>query len=170
MENKIIFTGPVGAGKTTAIASISEIPVVSTEALCTDDLAIRKLNTTVAMDYGMVNLKDNRKMHLFGTPGQERFNFMWDILTSGGAGLVLLIDNARDNPIADMEFFLDAFKDFIKKSAVVIGVIRVDIKNNPELTDFQQRLNQLNYKSIPVLNIDARKKQDVEQLLLKLAI
>ena len=70
MEHKILFAGPVGAGKTTAIASISDIPVVQTEAKATDDVAMRKANTTVAMDYGTLNLDGVAKIHLYGTPGQ----------------------------------------------------------------------------------------------------
>ena len=105
MEHKIIFTGPVGAGKTTAISSISDIPVVKTEASASDEVMLRKSNTTVAMDYGILNLDEGAKIHLYGTPGQERFSFMWDILTIGGVGLILMLDNARKDPLGDMVFF-----------------------------------------------------------------
>lgn len=72
--DKIIFTGPMGAGKTTAIAAISEIPPISTEVRCTDEAQALKETTTVAMDYGYFTLEDSSRIHLYGTPGQERFN------------------------------------------------------------------------------------------------
>ena len=77
MERKIIFAGPVGAGKTTAIDTISDIPVVSTEQAASDEVALRKSNTTVAMDYGVLNLDDGLRVHLYGAPGQDCFDFMW---------------------------------------------------------------------------------------------
>ena len=164
MEHKIIFTGPVGAGKTTAIGSISDIPVVKTEANASDDVILRKANTTVAMDYGVLNLGNGSKIHLYGTPGQERFSFMWDILTVGGVGLVLMIDNAREDPLEDIEFFLKAFDAFIEKNAVVIGVTRMDVSPRPGLYTHQKRLVELN-KRVPIFEVDARDSNDVKKLL-----
>ncbi len=167
MEHKIIFTGPVGAGKTTAIASISDIPVVATEAKATDEVKKRKNNTTVAMDYGILNLDGGAKVHLYGTPGQERFSFMWDILTVGGLGLVLLIDNAREDPLADLEFYLDAFKPFIKKNGVVIGVTRMEVKHRPGLYSFHTKLKELGVKA-PVFEVDARDRGDIKLMMISL--
>jgi len=167
MEHKIIFTGPVGAGKTTAISSLSDIPIVNTDANATDDVALRKANTTVAMDYGMLNLDEGAKIHLYGTPGQERFSFMWDILTVGGVGLVLMLDNAREDPIADMEFFLNAFKPFIEKNGVVIGVTRMDISSRPGLYTYHKKLYELKINA-PIFEVDARERTDVKLLLLGL--
>ncbi len=164
MEHKIIFTGPVGAGKTTAIASISDIPVVSTEARASDEVALRKANTTVAMDYGVLNLDDSAKVHLYGTPGQERFSFMWDILTVGGLGLVLMLDNAREDPLADLEFYLNSFRKFIDNNVVVVGVTRMDMKPRPGLYTYHTRLADLKL-NIPVFEVDARRRQDVKVLL-----
>lgn len=78
-NHKIIFTGPVGTGKTTAISSISDSPVIRTDEQASDMTKDRKQETTVAMDYGVMILGDNERIHLYGTPGQERFSFMWDI-------------------------------------------------------------------------------------------
>ncbi len=164
MEHKIIFAGPVGAGKTTAINSISDIPVVQTEAKATDEVALRKANTTVAMDYGTLALDGGAKIHLYGTPGQERFSFMWDILTICGLGLVLLIDNAREDPLADLEFYLKAFKGFIGKSAVAIGVTRMDAKPRPGIYSFHTKLKELGIKA-PVFEVDAREREDVKFLV-----
>lgn len=167
MEHKIIFTGPVGAGKTTAIGSISDIEVVQTDAKATDDVALRKANTTVAMDYGILNLDGNAKIHLYGTPGQERFSFMWDILTIGGLGLVLLIDNAREDPLADLEFYINSFSRFIDKSALVIGVTRMDTKPRPGLYSYHTKLQELGIKA-PVFEVDARSREDVKIMLIGL--
>lgn len=101
---KIIFTGPVGAGKTTAITSISDIPPISTEESASNMTRGIKLNTTVAFDYGKVNLEGGDCIHLYGTPGQQRFDFMWEILTTGGLGLLLLLDNTRPDPFRDLRF------------------------------------------------------------------
>ncbi len=70
---KIIFTGPVGAGKTTAISSLSDIPVLGTDEMASDMTVHRKQTTTVAMDYGLMKLDAGERIHLYGTPGQERF-------------------------------------------------------------------------------------------------
>ena len=167
MEHKIIFSGPVGAGKTTAISSISDIPVVHTEANATDDVMLRKSNTTVAMDYGVLNLDETAKVHLYGTPGQERFSFMWDILTVGGMGLVLMLDNAREDPLKDLEFFLDSFSTFIQKNAVVIGVSRMDMSPRPGLYTYHKKLMELGLQ-VPIFEVDARSRQDIKVLLMAL--
>ena len=77
---KLVFAGPVGAGKTTAVQSLSDIEVVSTESVATDETRRLKRTTTVAMDYGVMRLDNGDQVHLYGTPGQKRFDFMWDIL------------------------------------------------------------------------------------------
>ena len=117
IENKIIFTGPVGVGKTTAIAALSDEPPVQTDASASDMTAVRKGYTTVAMDYGLIQLDENTKIHLYGTPGQERFDFMWDILSQGSMGLILLLDNTRGNPVIErFEIFLGFICGFAENS------------------------------------------------------
>lgn len=166
-EQKIIFTGPVGVGKTTAINAISDIPTVGTEARATDETAMLKHKTTVAMDYGMLSLGDGQKVHLYGTPGQDRFDFMWEILTQKGIGLVLLLDNRRDDPLEDMRFYLESFRDFISDRTVVIGVTGMDIKNRPGLHSYHNRLAAMGMKP-PLFEVDPRQRADVKVLLLAL--
>ena len=163
-HHKIIFTGPVGAGKSTAIASISDIPPVNTDELASDMTRSRKPSTTVALDYGVMNLEDGERLHLYGTPGQERFDFMWDILTEGGIGLVLLLNNARPDPFTDLGFFLGAFDGFIRRSQVVIGVTRMDEAATPLIGDYQQQLARRGLK-VPVFEVDARQRRDVSVLV-----
>ena len=161
---KIIFTGPVGSGKTTAIGSISDIPVVKTDANASDMTKNRKKETTVAMDYGALFLDGSDKIHLYGTPGQERFNFMWDILTQGGLGLILLVDNTRADPFKDMHFFLDSFKEFISDKKLVVGVTRVDLHSAPKLVDYHKELEGRGLNP-PVFEVDARRRDDVSILV-----
>ncbi|GAB4257598.1 MAG: ATP/GTP-binding protein [Methylomicrobium sp.] len=163
-QYKIIFTGPVGAGKTTAIQSISDIAPIKTDASASDMTKNRKASTTVAMDYGVMNLAGGEKLHLYGTPGQERFDFMWDILTNGGIGLVLLLDNTRADPFQDMKFFLNAFADFIKATQVAIGVTQMDLSEKPSLREYHKKLEEMAIKP-PLFAVDARVRSDVSLLI-----
>lgn len=163
-QYKIIFTGPVGAGKTTAINSISDVPPIKTDASASDMTKSRKASTTVAMDYGIMNLDDGEKLHLYGTPGQERFDFMWKILVNGGIGLVLLLDNTRPDPFKDMWFFLESFKHFISETGVAIGVTQMDVSSKPTISDYHVQL-QLSDLRPPVFAVDARVKNDVSLLV-----
>ncbi len=170
MEHKIIFAGPVGSGKTTSISAVSDIMVVGTEAKASDEVAQRKTNTTVAMDYGILNLEGGQKVHLYGTPGQERFSFMWEILSEGAMGFVILIDSLRPDPLGDLATYMNAFAKSIAKSgdAVVVGVTRTEMNRQPELLG---RLHEklATYKlNIPVFEVDGRKREDVKQLLMAL--
>lgn len=170
MENKIIFAGPVGSGKTTAISAISDIMVVGTEAKASDEVAQRKSNTTVAMDYGILNLEDGGKVHLYGTPGQERFSFMWDILSEGAMGFVILIDSARPDPLSDLDFYVNAFRKSITScgNALVIGVTRTELNPQVDLLDsFNERLAAMKL-IVPVFEVDGRQREDVKQMLLAL--
>jgi len=161
---KIIFTGPMGAGKTTAIGAISEVPPISTEVHCSDEGKLRKETTTVAMDYGYFTLEDGSRIHLYGSPGQERFDFMWNILTKGGIGLVLLIDNARPDPLADLVLYLDAFKDFIEQTGAVIGITRLDVSNRIMLSDYTDKLLERG-QIFPTFEVDVRISNDVKILI-----
>ncbi|NOY62267.1 MAG: GTP-binding protein [Gammaproteobacteria bacterium] len=157
---KIIFTGPVGAGKTTAITALSDVPPVTTDEAASDMTKTMKQSTTVALDYGMMKLDGDERIHLYGTPGQERFDFMWDILSEGGLGLILLLDNTRADPFKDLHFFLESFKEFIAESKLVVGVTRMDLSDNPPLSEYHKQLDSANINP-PVFAVDARQRRDV---------
>lgn len=161
---KFIFTGPPGAGKTTAIATISEFPPVSTDVFATDSVASMKDKTTVAMDFGEITLENGQKIRLYGTPGQKRFDFMWKILVQGGLGLLILINNDLPDPLAELEQYLTDFDEFIKETDVVIGVTRMDISPSPSLDDYYNFLRERE-QMCPVFAIDARSEPDVLLLL-----
>ena len=161
---KIIFTGPVGAGKTTSIAALSDIPPVRTDEAASDMTVQRKAGTTVAMDYGRLDLPSGERVHLYGTPGQQRFDFMWDILIQGGIGLILLLDNTRPDPFQDLRFFLNAFREFIDQTGVVVGVTRMDLQPTPRLSDYHVQLDRCGRRGAPVFEVDARRRYDVSIL------
>ncbi|MCF6191343.1 MAG: ATP/GTP-binding protein [Cocleimonas sp.] len=164
VNKKIIFTGPVGAGKTTAIEIMSDIPIISTNEEATDMTKERKPQTTVAMDYGRINIGKNEKIHLYGTPGQERFSFMWDILTEGALGLILLLDNSRENPKQDLKFYTQSFQSFIDKGELVIGITRLDEIKSPSLNDYRNWAEELKL-NVPIFAVDARQRTDISSLL-----
>lgn len=123
-----------------------------------------KSSTTVAMDYGIMNLDGGERLHLYGTPGQERFDFMWDILVEKGIGLILLLNNANPDPFRDMHFFLNSFEEFIGETAVAIGVTRMDEVVKPSIADYHMQLEMMQ-KKYPIFEVDARNREDVVALV-----
>jgi signal recognition particle receptor subunit beta len=162
---KFVFTGCVGAGKTTAIAAISEVIPVSTEVKPSEESVIkRKSSTTVAMDYGELTLEDGEKIYLYGTPGQRRFDFMCSILTTGALGLIILIDNTHENPLDELDYFLNLNAVFLQNNAAVIGISHFDECTQPTIDDYYQVLEQRG-DPWPVMHVDARNPEDVVILL-----
>ena len=174
MEWSILFAGPVGASKTQAIRTISDIEVVSTEAAATDDIAMFKENTTVAMDMGVLHLEGQDKVRLYGAPGQSRFDFMWDILLLQARGLVLLIDHSRPDPIADLDFYLQELLDRMgqRPLPVVVGITHMDVGASSDLGPYRDYLSRRVTPTLggvtPVFEADARSSRDVRTLLMAL--
>lgn len=162
-EYKILFTGTMGAGKTTAIAAISDVPPVTTDVLNTDE-SLSKETTTVGFDYGELALPDGDRLRLYGTPGQQRFSFMWQILAKGALGLVILIDNSRPQPLADLAIYLENFAHLISDTACVVGVGRMDSHAQPDLEAYSQCLHEHGVMC-PVIATDVRERQQVVMLL-----
>jgi len=106
---KVLVTGPFNVGKTEFIRTISDIPIVSTERRITDHLASTKDETTVAMDYGQVRL-DSNVFHLYGTPGQPRFDFMWDILAKEMQAFILLVDSCDQGSFMQAKQLIRVFR------------------------------------------------------------
>ena len=120
---KLVVAGPVGAGKTSFIQSLSEIPVVETDEWATENIG--KERTTVALDYGLLSL-DGVRIHIFGTPGQERFDFMWEVLVEGALGLVLLVAGDRPKDFPKARYALE-FLTSRHPVPFVLGVTRQDL-------------------------------------------
>ncbi|MDO4427627.1 MAG: ATP/GTP-binding protein [Moraxella sp.] len=123
---KLIVAGPVGAGKTEAIRSLSDKGIVTTEEVASDEIKYQKKTTTVAMDYGVMKLDSGEQVRLYGTPGQRRFDFMWEILSENALGLVLLLNATEADPVADLHYYLDAFMPLIASSALVVGITHAE--------------------------------------------
>jgi signal recognition particle receptor subunit beta len=157
-QYKIAFGGTMGAGKSAAIKVLSDIDVVSTEARNTDVESHTKYLTTVGIDYGEICLEDGIKIGLYGTPGQDRFNFMWSIVCKGALGTVILIDHSRTERLQDLEFYLDAFRAY--GNNIVIGITHLDEKDDQVLKIYRDwmLIRDLHF---PLYAVDARNRDDV---------
>jgi len=161
----MVITGAVNAGKTQFIRTISEIDVVSTERKTTDEASLIKGETTVAMDFGRISIADDLVLHLFGTPGQKRFDFMWEILTEGTLGLVILVDSARPETFRETLRIIDFFTTF-RKSPYVIAANKQDNEDawSPEELRLALRLDN----HVKVLPCVAVSRESVKNVLLEL--
>jgi small GTP-binding protein len=119
---KVVVTGPFSVGKTEFIRTISDIPIVSTERRITDRLKSEKEETTVAMDYGQVRLGTDM-FHLHGTPGQARFDFMWEILSKEMNAFVVLVDSCNPDTLLDAKRLIRTFSRFCRKNKVPYLVV-----------------------------------------------
>lgn len=175
MEWCILFAGPVGAGKTQAIRTVSDIEVVSTEAAATDETALLKADTTVAMDMGVMQLGDGDRLRLLGAPGQSRFDFMWEILLEQARGLVLLVDHSRPQALDDLRFYAGqlAMRGGASWIPWAVGVTHTDASDGCDLSAYRSLLAEhplpFGLGPVPVLDVDAREPGDVRALLVALA-
>ena len=162
---KIVVTGPFSAGKTTLIRTISEITVLSTERSITDSTRARKAETTVAMDFGRITIDRDLVLYLFGTPGQDRFDFMWEILGEGMLGYVLLVDSTRPDSVAEAQGILAAFR----KMAAVPFVVALNRSAGLDPREEQQLRDALElHPRVPLVPCDATDKESVKAVLLAL--
>ena len=162
-EYKILFTGTMGAGKSTAIGALSEAAALSTD-VHNSDTSVAKERTTVGLDFGLFTLDNGDRVRLFGTPGQARFDFLWKILSKGALGLVILADNSRPDPLADIAVYLDGFGEELASLPCVIGVGRLGTHSSPGLDDYADLLTQKNHV-FPILDVDVRRRDDVLLLI-----
>ncbi|MEE9344911.1 MAG: ATP/GTP-binding protein [Methylococcales bacterium] len=167
---KLIIVGNVGSGKTTSINLISEIPVIGSEAAASEKDALhRKKTTTVAMEYGQMTMQQT-KLHLYGTPGQRRFDFMASIICKGSSGMVVMIDNGCNDPLGELDYFLKLHADFLKKHPAILAITHCDdIRTTTSLIDYHIYAMENGFE-IPVMRLDAREKSQVKAVILKLLI
>ncbi|MGW4248214.1 GTP-binding protein [Nocardia sp. NPDC004722] len=166
---KIVVSGGFGVGKTTFIGAISEIEPLATEAAMTeaavniDDPGRRdqKTQTTVALDFGRITLDRSLILYLFGTPGQDRFVFLWDDLVDGALGAVLVVDTSR---IDDCFPVLDYFEE--RNTPFVVVVNRFENETRFDLDEVREALELDD--GIPLLECDARDRESVKNVLVAL--
>jgi hypothetical protein len=166
---KIVVAGGFGVGKTTLVGAVSEIEPLRTEALMTeastpvDDLSMLpdKTTTTVAMDFGRITLAEDLVLYLFGTPGQNRFWFMWDDITRGAIGAVVLVDTRR---LADCFGAVDYVEQrgipFVVAINAFDGVLQHGVD---EVRDALQVSSD-----VPFVVTDARERESVKNVLVRL--
>ena len=166
MQNvKIVVTGPFNAGKTQFIRSISEIDVVNTERKITSKAEQVKAQTTVAMDFGRITVDDDLILYLFGTPGQRRFDFMWEILSEGMLGFVVMVDSTRPETFREARRILETFRAYAP-TPYIVAANKQDLPDAWELSDMRLALRLSDeVKLLPCVSTD---KETVKQVLIEL--
>jgi len=162
---KMVVTGPFNAGKTEFIRSVSEIDVVSTERRISSEAEKIKNTTTVAMDFGRITVDKELVLYLFGTPGQKRFDFMWEILSEGMLGFVVMVDSTRPESFREARHILETFRAYAP-TPYIVAANKQDRQEAWEIDDMRFAL-RLDPK-IKLLNCVATRKESVKSILLEL--
>jgi len=161
---KLVITGPVNAGKTTMVQNLSDSQLAATDVAATDQVSQLKAMTTVGLDFGILKIDDHLELHLFGTPGQARFNFMWNILSKGAIGAIFLVDSSSDESLQEMKKMFDYFIEHVDLP-MIVGATKQDLagaKNIETIADM------LGLHTDLVLPVDAREKEGSKMLALTL--
>ncbi|NJR16048.1 MAG: GTPase [Calothrix sp. CSU_2_0] len=165
---RIIITGTIGAGKTSLIRTISEIEVVDTDKRATDEVADIKSSTTVALDFGRLTIGKNQSLHLYGTPGQPRFDFMWDILIQKANAYILLVNAHRPEQLRQSRKMLY----FLNQRVTIpylIGLTHTDYPDAWEVEDIALGLGLDNQETHPlIININPTQPESVREGLITL--
>ena len=162
---KIVVTGPFNAGKTELIRSVSEIDVVSTERQISSKAEKIKESTTVAMDFGRIAVDDDLILYLFGTPGQKRFDFMWEILSEGMLGFIVMIDSTRPETFREARRILETFRAYAP-TPYVVAANKQDCEDAWDISDM--RISLRLSPEIKLLECVATDKDSVKNVLLEL--
>lgn len=163
---KMVITGPFSSGKTEFIRAISEIDVVTTErGISSEAERVVKESTTVAMDFGRITVDDELVLYLFGTPGQRRFDFMWEILAEGMLGFVVMVDSTKPETFREAKSILETFRAYAP-TPYVVAANKQDMKDAWNIDDLRIALRiEDGVKLLPCVASD---KETVKTVLLEL--
>ncbi|MBC8507600.1 MAG: ATP/GTP-binding protein [Chloroflexi bacterium] len=162
---KMVVTGPFSSGKTEFIQTVSEIDVVATERKISSEAERIKETTTVAMDFGRITVDDNLVLYLFGTPGQKRFDFMWEILSEGMLGFIVMVDSTRPETFREARSILETFRAYAP-TPYVVAANKQDIEDAWSVDDMRIALRlDPKIKFLPCVALD---KESVKSVLLEL--
>lgn len=162
---KMVVTGPFNAGKTEFIRSVSEIDVVSTERKLSAETERIKDTTTVAMDFGRITVDNDLVLYLFGTPGQKRFDFMWEILSEGMLGFIVMVDSTRPETFREARSILETFRAYAP-TPYVVAANKQDCQDAWAIEDMRIALRLDSH--VKLLNCVALEKESVKNVLLEL--
>ena len=162
---KMVVTGPFNAGKTAFIRTVSEIDVVSTERKITKESEKVKATTTVAMDFGRITIDEDLVLYLFGTPGQRRFDFMWEILSEGMLGFIVKVDSCRPETFREARSILETFRAYAP-TPYIVAANKQDLKDAWDLEDMRIALRL--DSTVKILPCVATDKESVKTILLEL--
>ncbi len=165
---KIVVAGPFAAGKTQFINTVSDIKTVATEkkTSATNERSVKDY-TTVAMDFGKIKIDDEHELYLFGTPGQSRFDFMWEILGEGALGIIVLVDSTDPKTFHEARRIINFFQSRFPVP-IVVGANKQDLPNAWSPDDVKFALDISDDEGIPVIPLSAKNKEDVKKVLLTL--
>lgn len=164
MKNRLLITGSPGSGKSSAVRSLSDIePLVSGIYQNAPHLAPEG-GAQVMLDYGELRLDEDRKLEIYATPGQRRFQFMWNTLSKKAMGLIILLDHRRPNPVSDMLLYLENFEGLVDKRSIVIGINHFDALGGPPLEDYALAFKPKGWLA-PILPLDPREPDEALYLL-----
>ena len=163
---KMVITGPFSSGKTEFIRSISEIDVVTTErGISSEAERAVKDSTTVAMDFGRITVDDDLVLYLFGTPGQRRFDFMWEILAEGMLGFVVMVDSTKPETFREAKSILETFRAYAP-TPYVVAANKQDLPDAWNTDDLRIALRIED--GVKLLSCVANDKESVKTVLLEL--
>ena len=162
---KMVITGPFNSGKTAFIQSVSEIDVVATERKISSEIEKIKETTTVAMDFGRITVDQDLVLYLFGTPGQKRFDFMWEILSEGMLGFIVMVDSTRPETFREARSILETFRAYAP-TPYVVTANKQDLADAWDIDDMRIALRlDPKLKFLPCV---ATSKDSVKNVLLEL--
>ena len=159
IKNRLIVTGSPGSGKSSFLSSVSDSdPVFSNVFQNAPHLSHSDDDKGIMLDYGSLVLDSDRKLEIYATPGQKRFQFMWKALSRKAMGLVVTIDNRRANPVGDMHMYLENFDGMIDPRAIVVALNHAD-EGGASPEEFEESLSEKGFL-LPIIPFDPRSKDE----------